>query len=59
MHRAALERVIGCLAEQDLGTRGVLVSPIEGAKGNREFFVWARKGATTVKEDDLDRVVRT
>jgi 23S rRNA (cytidine1920-2'-O)/16S rRNA (cytidine1409-2'-O)-methyltransferase len=57
LHRAALTRVIECLATEDLGTRAVAASRIEGAKGNREFFVWARKGATTVQDDDLDRVV--
>lgn len=56
-HRAALQRVIECLAAEGLGTRAVTISPIEGAKGNREFFVWARKGATTVQDEDLNRVV--
>lgn len=57
MHRAALVQVVGCLEEEGWGTRAVALSSIEGAKGNREFFVWARKGATTVQDDDLDRVV--
>jgi len=56
-HLAALTRVIECLAADGLGTISVAASPIEGAKGNREFFVWARKGATTVGNVDLDRVV--
>ena len=56
-HRAALERVIECLAAEGMGTVAVSVSPIKGAKGNREFFVWARKGATTVQDDDIDKVV--
>jgi len=56
-HRAALERVIECLGTDGLGTVAVAPSPITGAKGNREFFVWARKGATTVQDDDLEKVV--
>ncbi len=56
-HRAALAKVIDCLGVEGIGSVGVAVSPIEGAKGNREFFVWARKGATTVQGDDLDKVV--
>jgi len=56
-HRAALVRVIECLEMDGLGTVGVAASPITGAKGNREFFVWARKGATTVQDVDLDKVV--
>jgi 23S rRNA (cytidine1920-2'-O)/16S rRNA (cytidine1409-2'-O)-methyltransferase len=57
LHRAALRRVIECLAAEGLGGQAVAVSPIEGAKGNREFFVWARKGATAVQDEDLNRVV--
>lgn len=56
-HRTALVRVIDCLAAVGLGTAGVAVSPLRGAKGNREFFVWARKGAAIVQDDDLDKVV--
>lgn len=56
-HRKALVQVIGCLGAAGLGVRAVTVSPITGAKGNREFFVWARKGATTVRDGDLDEVV--
>jgi 23S rRNA (cytidine1920-2'-O)/16S rRNA (cytidine1409-2'-O)-methyltransferase len=56
-HRAALARVIECLAAGGLGTISVTASPIKGAKGNREFFVWARRGATTVQEVDVDKVV--
>ncbi len=56
-HRAALERVIACLAVDGLGTLAITVSPLKGAKGNREFFIWARKGATTVQDEDLDKVV--
>lgn len=56
-HRMALARVIECLAAEGLGTVALVVSPITGAKGNREFFVWARKGATTVQDVDLNKVV--
>ncbi len=40
LHRAAITKVVECLAANDLGARSVCRSPIEGAKGNREFFVW-------------------
>ncbi|MDH5615886.1 MAG: TlyA family RNA methyltransferase [Acidimicrobiia bacterium] len=56
-HRAALLRVIECLADEGLGTMAVTASPIKGTKGNREFFVWARKGARTVQDEDVDRVI--
>jgi 23S rRNA (cytidine1920-2'-O)/16S rRNA (cytidine1409-2'-O)-methyltransferase len=56
-HRMALERVIDCLDVAGLGVRAITASPITGTKGNREFFVWARKGAKTVQQADLDEVV--
>jgi 23S rRNA (cytidine1920-2'-O)/16S rRNA (cytidine1409-2'-O)-methyltransferase len=57
-HRKALERVIKCLDAAGLGVRAVTASPITGAKGNKEFFVWAQRGAATVQGGDLDEVVR-
>ena len=33
--------------------RAVCDSPITGAKGNREFFVWARKGGRVVPDLSL------
>lgn len=44
LHRAAVERVVDCLAHEGLGVVGVVISPLVGAKGNREFFVHARPG---------------
>ena len=40
----ALRTVIDCLGRAGLPVQAVCDSPITGAKGNREFFVWARKG---------------
>lgn len=51
LHVAAIEKVIACLAEASMPVRAVCDSPITGAKGNREFFVWAVKGGDIV--DDL------
>lgn len=50
LHRTALEKVIACLAEHDIGVQAVTTSPIRGAKGNREFFVWCVRSAKP-KED--------
>ncbi len=44
LHRVAVEKVARCLEEAGAGIRGVTPSPIEGAKGNREFFAWAVAG---------------
>jgi len=45
LRRAAVEKVIGCLAATGLGARDVVPSRLPGGKGNRELFVWARRGA--------------
>ncbi len=50
LHRRAIDKVIACLGSSDMGTRGVTVSPIQGAKGNREFFVWCVRSASTASE---------
>jgi 23S rRNA (cytidine1920-2'-O)/16S rRNA (cytidine1409-2'-O)-methyltransferase len=42
--RAALERVIRCLEEAGLGAIDICRSPIEGGRGNREFFLLGRSG---------------
>lgn len=45
LHVATLEKVIDCLGNEGLGVQATCDSPITGAKGNREFFVWAVAGA--------------
>jgi 23S rRNA (cytidine1920-2'-O)/16S rRNA (cytidine1409-2'-O)-methyltransferase len=47
--RWAVERVVACLDAQGLGAQGVIASPITGAKGNREYLLWARQGARAVE----------
>lgn len=49
LHVASLEKVVACLADHGLGVRQVCDSPITGAKGNREFFVWAVAGRPPVE----------
>ena len=48
LHVQALHQVIDCLDRAGMPVQAVCDSPITGAKGNREFFVWARKGGETV-----------
>lgn len=43
-HRAVLDRVVTRAAEQGLGTRDVVASPILGPDGNREFLVHLATG---------------
>lgn len=56
IHRAVLQRVIDGLSEVELGVIAVCRSPITGAEGNAEFFVWGRSGPTTVTSADLETV---
>jgi 23S rRNA (cytidine1920-2'-O)/16S rRNA (cytidine1409-2'-O)-methyltransferase len=44
LQEEAVQKVEACLVEQGLTVCRVVESPIRGAKGNREFFVWARAG---------------
>ncbi len=40
-----------------LGVAGLCASPLPGASGNVEYFLWLRGGAPTLDEDDLLQVV--
>lgn len=42
---AAVEKVTRCFGAAGLDTVGVMESPITGEHGNREYLLWARKGA--------------
>jgi len=53
LHVQALRKVIECLGRAGMPVQAVCDSPITGAKGNREFFVWARKGGAVVLELSL------
>ena len=53
LHVQALRKVIDCLGEAGLPVQAVCDSPITGAKGNREFFVWAHKGGDAAREPEL------
>jgi len=40
------------------GTAGVVASPLPGPAGNVEFFLWLRRDAGPVQEDDVRRAVQ-
>lgn len=52
----AVTAVIEALEGVGLGTRGLIRSPITGAKGNVELLAWLRAGATTVEPTVIDEV---
>ncbi|GBD83740.1 16S/23S rRNA (cytidine-2'-O)-methyltransferase TlyA [bacterium BMS3Abin02] len=57
VHTEVLERVTGCLERSGIGAKEVIRSPIRGAGGNVEFFLWARQGLVTVNDEMIAKVV--
>ena len=53
VHKEVLEAVIGYALRSNLGPRGLIRSPIHGAKGNLEFLLWMRKGDLSVEPRTL------
>jgi 23S rRNA (cytidine1920-2'-O)/16S rRNA (cytidine1409-2'-O)-methyltransferase len=49
----AVRRVAGQAWDLGLGVRGVVASPLPGPSGNVEFFLWLRRGAPPLQEQDL------
>jgi 23S rRNA (cytidine1920-2'-O)/16S rRNA (cytidine1409-2'-O)-methyltransferase len=53
--RAAVASVTAALESVGIGVLGAMASPIEGAKGNREFLIHGRLGASGMPPDDAAR----
>jgi 23S rRNA (cytidine1920-2'-O)/16S rRNA (cytidine1409-2'-O)-methyltransferase len=53
LHRAAVGRVVECFAQVGLIAQSVIASPITGAKGNREFLLWAQPGSGAVPQMEV------
>ena len=56
VHARVLRSTLAVFSDGDLAVQGLCVSPIHGAKGNIEFFLHARRGATP-RPVDVDAVV--
>lgn len=54
----AVSAVAAAAAERGWGTRAVTTSPLPGPSGNVEFFLWLRRGPSSVTPDDIDRETR-
>lgn len=52
-HEAAIVAVANALAGAGVGSRGLMLSPIRGAKGNVEFLLHARHGEEPLAMDTL------
>ena len=56
VHARVLRATLAVFEPGDLAVQGLCVSPIHGAKGNVEFFLYARRGAPA-RPVDVDAVV--
>jgi len=54
---AAVHRVTAAAGQLGLGVQGVTASPLPGPAGNVEYFVWLRRGAPPLDEDELQRAI--
>ena len=53
----AVTAVARTAAELGLGVLGVTASPLPGPAGNVEYFVWLRRGAPPLDDEDLRRAI--
>ncbi|MGH3284500.1 MAG: TlyA family RNA methyltransferase [Streptosporangiaceae bacterium] len=54
---ASIEKVAGAAAELGLGVRGITASPLPGPAGNVEYFLWLRRGAPPLDQEQLRRAI--
>src|ERR1700729_612475 len=54
---AAVHRVTAAAGQLGLGVEGVTASPLPGPAGNVEYFVWLRRGAPPLDEDEVERAI--
>ncbi|MCJ7724937.1 MAG: TlyA family RNA methyltransferase [Acidimicrobiia bacterium] len=59
LHRSTVEAVANGMERAGVGARGVIVSPIHGAKGNTEFLLHLRPGPAAPISANLDEVTTT
>jgi 23S rRNA (cytidine1920-2'-O)/16S rRNA (cytidine1409-2'-O)-methyltransferase len=53
----AVRRVAGAAWGLGLGVLGVTASPLPGPAGNVEYFVWLRRGAPPLDDNQLERAI--
>ena len=54
---AAVKKVAAAAGQLGLGVQGVTASPLPGPAGNVEYFVWLRRDALPLDEDELQRAI--
>jgi 23S rRNA (cytidine1920-2'-O)/16S rRNA (cytidine1409-2'-O)-methyltransferase len=55
---AAVAAVAEAAADRGWGAHAVTTSPLPGPSGNVEFFLWLRRGPTTVSDEAIESEVR-
>ncbi len=50
---ASIEKVAGAAAGLGLGVQGITASPLPGPAGNVEYFLWLRRGAPPLDQEQL------
>jgi len=57
LHAESVRTVAAAAAALGLGVLGVAASPLPGPSGNVEYFLWLRRGASALREEDLERAI--
>jgi 23S rRNA (cytidine1920-2'-O)/16S rRNA (cytidine1409-2'-O)-methyltransferase len=54
----AVKKVAEAAGQLGLGVRGVTASPLPGPAGNVEYFLWLRRGAPPLDDDELRQAIK-
>jgi len=54
LRKAAVQEVADSAYDMGLGCLGVVASSLPGPSGNVEYFLWLKRGAETLTEDDIN-----
>jgi 23S rRNA (cytidine1920-2'-O)/16S rRNA (cytidine1409-2'-O)-methyltransferase len=57
LHADSVRTVAAAAAGLGLGVLGVTASPLPGPSGNVEYFLWLRRGAPALRDEELRRAV--
>jgi 23S rRNA (cytidine1920-2'-O)/16S rRNA (cytidine1409-2'-O)-methyltransferase len=57
LHAESVRTVAAAAAELGLGVLGVTASPLPGPSGNVEYFLWLRRDAPALRDEELRRAV--
>jgi 23S rRNA (cytidine1920-2'-O)/16S rRNA (cytidine1409-2'-O)-methyltransferase len=59
LHRGVLQQAVARAARLECGVGGLIVSPLSGADGNREFLMHLIPGRRGLDDEPLDRALQT